>query len=360
MTPATCRNCDAPLSGPYCAQCGQHAHESARTLGALLHEAWHVITHVDGRFWTTLWLLLVKPGQLTLEYFADRRARYMPPVRLYIVISIVFFGLGSIDSLFKSDVEFTDGSGQKHSVPDLAQLQAEIQKQEARAAAARSAPSTASSPSTTPAPSTSPAPISAPAPTAAPAPTTPSAVADEDGDKDKDEGIGIVNWDAKDCSTVHSKWHWLEQGLTKACQRNIGDHGKTIGHAFVANIPKMMFIFLPLIATVMLPLYWFPRRYYVEHLVFVLHNHAALFLAMVVVRLLGLLALAVPVLHVAVSAGSFGVFLYAVWYVYRATRRYYGQGRWLTLGKLALVGTAYLVCLALTMLANAVVSALIT
>jgi hypothetical protein len=96
--PSICGNCAAPLTGPYCAQCGQYARESARSLSAVLHDGWHLFIHVDGRFWYTLWTLLAKPGQLTLDYFADRRARYVSPVRLYFVISIAFFALTATNS----------------------------------------------------------------------------------------------------------------------------------------------------------------------------------------------------------------------------------------------------------------------
>ena len=60
----------------------------------MLHGAWHDITHVDGRLWLTLWLLFARPGRLTVDYFQEQRARYLPPVRLYLVLSILFFGLG--------------------------------------------------------------------------------------------------------------------------------------------------------------------------------------------------------------------------------------------------------------------------
>jgi hypothetical protein len=96
MTLTTCGNCNAPLTGPYCAQCGQHAHGSARSLAALSHEAWHLLTHVDARLWATIKILLLQPGRLTAEYFAQRRARYVPPFQLYLVISVLFFGLGSL------------------------------------------------------------------------------------------------------------------------------------------------------------------------------------------------------------------------------------------------------------------------
>ena len=91
-----CGNCAAPLTGPWCSQCGQHAHDSARHVGALLHDAWHSLTHLDGRFGQSLRLLFRRPGALTTEYFANRRARQVPPFRLYLVCSLVFFALASL------------------------------------------------------------------------------------------------------------------------------------------------------------------------------------------------------------------------------------------------------------------------
>jgi hypothetical protein len=337
VIPATCGNCNAPLTGPYCAQCGQHAHGSARTLGALFHDAWHVITHVDSRFWSTLGLLLSRPGQLTLEYFADRRARYVPPVRLYLVISIVFFGLTSLSSRVVPGVEvgITDD---KAAATDVAEIRRDLKQAalEARQAARGSAPEAAPGAA---------APVAS---TALPAAKGAAAGDDDDGFK----------LDVQDCDKVHSSFHWLEGPLKQACRRGMADGGQSVKHAFVANIPKMMFVFLPLIALVMLLLYWFPRRYYVEHLVFVLHNHAALFLAMVLLTLVGLGARLGPAFEPLVTFGGLAVFGYACWYVYRATRRYYGQGRVLTVVKLALVGVAYVVCLLLTLLGTVVVSAL--
>ena len=335
MTPATCRNCDAPLSGPYCAQCGQLARGSARSIGALLHDAWHVITHVDGRFCSTLWLLLTRPGQLTLEYFAEHRARYVLPVRLYLVISIVFFGLTSLTATFQPQIDVTDKSGRKYVGTDLADLKREARQAAMKGAAEDEAEAAKDG-----------------AAKAASAGTTKAAPAADD-----DDG-GMINFNVKDCDKVTSSLHWLEQPLKDTCRRNAHDGGKTLMHTFVANIPKMMFVFLPLIAAVMLLLYWFPRRYYVEHLVFVLHNHAALFLAMILLSLLGLVAWLVPALHRVAALGDLAVSLYASWYVYRSMRRYYGQRRWLTVGKLALVSIAYLACLGLTLLGTFVASAL--
>ena len=52
--------------------------------------------------------------------------------------------------------------------------------------------------------------------------------------------------------------------------------------AIVHNIPRAMFVFLPLLALFMKLLYWRPKRYYVEHLLFLVHNHAFVFLALAI------------------------------------------------------------------------------
>ena len=43
-------------------------------------------------------------------------------------------------------------------------------------------------------------------------------------------------------------------------------------------MPRAMFMFLPLLAGVMMLIYWRPRHYYVEHLLLFVHNHAFVFL----------------------------------------------------------------------------------
>ncbi len=54
-------------------------------------EAFESISHADSRLWRTLWYLLGRPGFLTREFFEGKRVRYLPPFRLYLVISVLFF-----------------------------------------------------------------------------------------------------------------------------------------------------------------------------------------------------------------------------------------------------------------------------
>jgi len=91
-TTSQCLNCGAGLVGVYCAECGQKAGHVNPTLRELLHELWHEVAHVDGKVFVTARHLLSRPGFLTLEYFAGRRAQYVRPLRLYLIFSVIYFG----------------------------------------------------------------------------------------------------------------------------------------------------------------------------------------------------------------------------------------------------------------------------
>ncbi len=45
----------------------------------------------DSRLWRTLLPLVFKPGYLTAEFIAGRKARYVAPYRLYLIISFILF-----------------------------------------------------------------------------------------------------------------------------------------------------------------------------------------------------------------------------------------------------------------------------
>jgi hypothetical protein len=88
-----CPNCGAPLGERYCGHCGQRVAALRPTLHELLHEAFHELFHVDGKVLRTVGLLLFRPGQLTREFFEGKRARSVTPIRLYLLASVLFFGL---------------------------------------------------------------------------------------------------------------------------------------------------------------------------------------------------------------------------------------------------------------------------
>jgi hypothetical protein len=103
-----CLNCGTVLTGRYCANCSQAAEVHVPSTRELLHEALEGITHSDSRLWRTLRLLWFKPGRLTQEFIAGRRAAYLPPFRLYLVLSIIFFLLASLSNTHVKFARFDD------------------------------------------------------------------------------------------------------------------------------------------------------------------------------------------------------------------------------------------------------------
>lgn len=87
----TCRNCEAPMHGAWCAQCGQHAVHEDPSFHDLVHDASHEFLHVDGKIVETLRLLFARPGELTAEHWRGRRIRYVAPIRLYLTLSVLYF-----------------------------------------------------------------------------------------------------------------------------------------------------------------------------------------------------------------------------------------------------------------------------
>ena len=86
-----CRNCGTPLVGRYCHQCGQRHRTAKPSIKMVAERMVDSVFEVDSRILRTVRLLFLRPGALSSHYFAGRRADFIPPVRLYLVASVVFF-----------------------------------------------------------------------------------------------------------------------------------------------------------------------------------------------------------------------------------------------------------------------------
>jgi hypothetical protein len=89
--PRSCPNCGKPLIGPYCALCGQPHNTHRRSLGHLLHDFVKDVVSLDSRILRTVHALLLQPGELPNSFREGRTQRYMPAVRLYLFVSLLFF-----------------------------------------------------------------------------------------------------------------------------------------------------------------------------------------------------------------------------------------------------------------------------
>lgn len=86
-----CENCGTELKGPFCHKCGQHDFEFHRSFGHVFLEALENFFHFDAKFFRNIVTLLFRPGQLTADFNAGKRASQMPPFRLYLFTAFVFF-----------------------------------------------------------------------------------------------------------------------------------------------------------------------------------------------------------------------------------------------------------------------------
>ena len=91
---ARCPNCGCQISGRYCSDCGQQQNLSGSSLKQVGIEFFKEISDTDSRLLHSLTTLLLHPGQISADYLAQRRARYLPPFRLYLLINLaLLFGL---------------------------------------------------------------------------------------------------------------------------------------------------------------------------------------------------------------------------------------------------------------------------
>jgi hypothetical protein len=133
---------------------------------------------------------------------------------------------------------------------------------------------------------------------------------------------------AEACKEIETEMPALATLLRRPCLDMLAANGAGIQTAMTRDVPRMLFIFPPLLAGFQ-------------------HTHAALFAALVTVMIVGWLG---QLVHwVAVVAGNLGlaVLVYATWYICRAVRRVYGQSRRRTLARLNLLAVAYGTCLVL-------------
>ncbi len=331
-----CLNCGAELQGQYCGICGQRARSRLISLWELLQDAFGDLFEIDSRLWRTLVPLLIRPGRLTLDYLEGRRARYMPPFRMYLVLSVIFFVVAFFDPQDDLSLLFE---------PEPEPVPEEVAEKEA---AARSEAQEVLDELA-----------------AEGIIDADDAAALEDGDDSRitiygdDEGGFNFHIDPEtgECTTSGQDGlpEWLQRRLTKerleeTCERIGADEGKTLLNLVLDNIPVALIVLLPFMALVLKGLYPLSRRYFVEHLLFFIHFHAFFFLILTLqilfARFSGLVHLPEPISILIMVIASF----YIPVYLYKGMRLVYVQGHFFTFVKYITLVIAYITGATLTMM----------
>ncbi len=376
-----CSNCQSALSGPFCAECGQES-------GSTIKYFWSVIMHLlddvfsfDSRASRTLWPLVFRPGYLTNEYILGRRVHYVPPLRLYLFISIVFFislrffAMGDKNDIIQfNPTDKVEARLNQH----LSKLQLEQKQQQV---------ATLASPDDV-------------------EQLTPVALELQKFLKYQED---INNNDNKIIKGIAAELLNLEfsqidsaQPLSKKLQRrhdiltkqlNKARNGDEIGLLSIGNqengdlafdvlsaeenlklnkyikslerkaeqafksdsgplveqviskLPQLMFVLLPLFAALLKIMYLFSKRYYIEHLTVALHSHSFIFVSIFIIELIDVVQKQISESYSTIDSGlnlfSIGLVFWMPIYLFIMQKRVYKQGYLLTAIKYMLVGVVY-------------------
>jgi hypothetical protein len=344
-----CLNCGKALTGQYCGNCGQRARSRLISMWELLSDAFGDLFELDSRIWRTLGPLLVRPGKLTYEYLQGRRARFMPPFRTYLVLSILFFLVLLFDPKDEFGIFFepTDEQAQQseEDTGEVDKIRDEVI--EDLISEGILPPDTLKK-----------------GPTKGSGDDTGVEADDETNSESESnevwDGLGVTvttdnedeeeedctDWSLDDVESQAPEWlarRLTPERLQALCEKVVADDGAALADKLKDNIPAALFVLLPLMAFVLKLLYPLSKRYYVEHLLFVVHFHAFFFLMLILQMLFSRLGalLALPENIVAITLVMTS--LYVPVYLYKAMRRVYGQRHLVTIPKFLGVVAAYFV-----------------
>ena len=349
-----CLNCGTRLRGQYCGNCGQRSRSRLISLWELISDAFGDLFELDSRLWQTMRPLVGRPGLLTHDYLQGRRARYMPPFRMYLVLSLVFFLVAFFDPrgdftlVTENEPETSAAADAEAEDPEApSPSEAELARQEIFEELTRDGVIVGTG---------------------------------ERQNESADDGTFHIqfgnesnvitvdpNQETGDCEVTASDLadipDWLEWYVTPArvkhiCESILVDEGRAFAREIIDNVPAALIVLLPLMAFVLKVLYPLSRRYYVEHLLFVVHYHAFFFLILTLeilfARIAGLLALPETITVLTIVIASF----YIPIYLFVALRRVYGQGRFVTFLKYIILLIAYLTGFTVTMLGALAIAAM--
>lgn len=329
----TCLNCRYVVENRYCPNCGQENTDTRKTFVQLFVHFFEDLTHYENSFWKTIRNLIFKPASLTKEYLSGKRMSYLAPIRLYIFISFVTFFVFSIIP-DNSGEEVTQGNqSNSHNKTenivaatndtvgksvDTLQKAAWLKKLEQ---AGHIDKKTADS----------------------------LQLAAAERNQKYDEGdymnFGYRSVEQLDSIQQFGKpeeklgdfGYWFHKKILLAKKGKTKDEVfDKLSEAFIHNIPKALFIYMPLFAFVLWLFQSKKRWYYFDHGIFTLHYFSFLLLASLILELvnffMGLLGHH-WLLDTIITIVDTVIIIYMLYYFFPAHHRFYEQSRFKTIIK---------------------------
>lgn len=246
-TATVCANCGQRRSDRFCPKCGQNDRDYIRSLPPLLGDILKETFEINSRIANTLKPMFFKPGELACEFSRNRRASYIPPIRLYLFASIVFFFLLPLIANLGARPEA------KIDAAERDEERAELQK------------------------------------------------ASEDVDMDAFKALLPAEQRRKvDRILAREEGFYVPKAALYALARAVEEAEMDVESSWnryllaravdaledlkagfsllLDNLPFAMFVTLPAYALLLMLFFWGSRRYYTEHLVFAVHLHSFAFI----------------------------------------------------------------------------------
>ena len=338
-----CENCGAELQGHWCAKCGQPAIEYRRSFRHVVADLLNEFLTWDSKFFTTIALLILKPWRLTNEFLAGKRVRYVNPLRLYLLASILFFfavnygakGIRIDPTKFPEEkraevaAAIADKRGEIEAELRKDNLTPEQRQKVQKALDYLTKPSATTTPTTKETASPTPAPSASP--TAESHQQSYGPVADRP----------FVVFDNAKSTTPFERW------IEGRAKEKMGEHGTKMGlfiSTLFSNLPYMMLCCIPLFALVLKLLYIRGRIFYIDHLIYALHIHSFFYagIMLIVLATIGVTRF---------GPGAIAVWLIALLWIafvtqiFLSIRYVYRQGWFFSIFKFIFGGFVYLMVL---------------
>ncbi len=339
-----CENCGAELHGRWCALCGQAAIDYRRSFRYVIVDVLDSFLNWDSKFFATIGWLIARPWHLTNEFLAGHRVRYLHPLRLYLLASILFFFAVTYwaksihldpDKLSHRELSPQDRTEietvlkNKHLPPEArAEIEKALKEESSPAEGGKTEEAVKQKDSS---------------------PTPHDKTSDTKKEGETSQGdFGPIQLGPEKPSTPFEQW--VETRL----KEKIGEHGTKAQLGFMAlirNLPYMVLCCIPLFAFVLKILYIRRRVFYIDHLVYALHIHTFAYVAIMLIWLaaksLGRVApgpLAHWTIGLLLSAFTVQILL--------SIRRVYRQSWFMSVLKFFVGGAVYLVVLLVALVAT--------
>ena len=315
-----CLNCGhATGDNTYCSNCGQLNDTRRLSFWELVTESLSNFLAFDGKVFRTLWLTLIKPGQVAADFKSGKRVRYMNPIRFYFLSSILLITTIQINRGDPDIIKFTENGepvelvrkeNTKSSIGksiELARLSEAYKKDVNRGFFNRF--------------------------------DYVVDYLDESPESSKQEIFGAYDME-------ESFWNNFiyDQAIKVADSRKEGNFSK-FNRAFLNKLFWILFLFIPVFGLVLQVIYWRRDFYYPEHLFFTLYQQSLFFI------LAGLYNILFP----AQESIFIGILMAFALHLLLAMRRFYQQSWRKTILKFILINISGIAAFGLFFLLSAIV-----